>query len=114
MDAQSPRWKSLNWPSIGDSAELYQQSSSLGSLVRYDLAIVRQTCRRHQIDGTLKLCQRAQRRGDFAAKCLARRAALRLQRHRIGLALARDHKTQPSEPGMTLADLRDLLGPHEH
>ena len=38
----------------------------------------------------------------------------RPQRHHVGLALARDDEAQPSELGMTLADFRDLLGPHEH
>ena len=51
---------------------------------------------------------------DFAAKRFGWRSAFAFERHQVGLALAGDDQTQPSEFRMTLADLGDLLGPHEH
>jgi hypothetical protein len=42
------------------------------------------------------------------------RRGLAPQRHHIGLARARDDEAQPPQLGMALADLGDLLGPHEH
>jgi hypothetical protein len=46
--------------------------------------------------------------------CRVRICGFRLQRHGVGLALAGDNETQPSEFGMAPGDFRDLLGPHEH
>jgi hypothetical protein len=50
----------------------------------------------------------------FFTASSSRRGAFGLQGHHIGLACARDDEAQASEFRVTLADLGDVLGPHEY
>src|SRR5437868_87994 len=81
------------------SAEIDSRVADL-PLVRDHLAVIRQRARAYQLDGAAKLRHGAQGSCDLLAQRLACRRAFRLQRHRIGLALAGDDEAEPSEFGM--------------
>jgi hypothetical protein len=92
--------------------EDYRRRSA--ALVRDYLAVIGQRARADQLDIAAEFRHRAQRRGQFIAQDFPLRRAFRLQRHHVGLAGARDDEAEPTETGMALADLGDLLWANEH